>query len=245
MALGQQSFAVRQAVGEWAEKSVVNYFATTPSAGILAYPYGERWGGPRRKDTDAANRPDLLLLERPVVKSLRAKGVDLNSLDLLSLPDSDSAMERIVRNALVALEVKISFRYYEKGHVNFIIDEVRRARYHKWLSQTEHVGDVVAWFTLDRAFLAPMDEVLGKGKKGVRSYENYGRTKRDKETWNYPVEGSPVFCTISNVDLNKTLRAVMKRGKTGGVSFSIVDDLAVLENVDLDTLRALAKKTER
>src|SRR5437870_12297463 len=129
MALGLQSFAVRQAMGMWAEKTVLNYFRTHPEVGILAFQYGERWGGKRRKEEpDATNRPDLLLLEAEQVKSLLKDRVNLETLDLLDLSDSDPTLRNIVRHALVALEVKISFRYYVKKHVNFIIDEVRKNR---------------------------------------------------------------------------------------------------------------------
>lgn len=246
MALALQSFAVRQAMGEWAEKTAVNYFATHPKARIRAFAYGERWGGKKKKDTDATNRPDLLLIETDRVRSLLDKdGVDVTKLNLLTLPDDDPSLRAIVRKALVALEVKISFRYYVKKHVNFIIDEIRKKRYETWLSQTENVGDVVAWFTLDKAFVTPMENILANGKEEERTYESRGRMARVKMTYNLPVERTTTFADVTNVDLNKTLRAVMKRGTTGGVSFQVVDDLGRLENVNLAALRKLAKETRR
>lgn len=245
MAFGGQPFAIRRAMGEWAENSVKNYFNTNPDVGILAFPYGEKWGGTRRKETDAANRPDLLLIETDNVNALSKSGIDVSKLDLTTLSDSNPQLRSIIRKALVALEVKISIRYYVKGHVNFIIDEVRKAHYETWLKQTGSIGDVVTWFTFDKAFITTMDTVLTDGKKDKRTYENVGRTARVKDTWNLPVEATTPFADVTNVDLNRTLRARMKRGTTGGISFEVVDDLAVLENVNIAVLRKFAEETKR
>jgi hypothetical protein len=122
---------------------------------------------------------------------------------------------------------------------------VRKKHYETWLAQTEKIGDVVAWFTLDKVFMAPMESVLVNGKQTERTYENYGATARVKMTWNLPVEGTPIFADVTNVHLNKTLRAEMKRGTTGGVSFQVVDDLGALENVNIEGLRKLADELTR
>jgi len=245
MAIGQQPFAVRAKLGEWAEDTVTTYFNNHPETEIAAFPYGERWRGKRKAMTDAANRPDLLLVSKEQVANLSKIGIDVQKLQLRTLPDTDPQLRTILAHSLVALETKISFRYYVKGHVNFIIDEQRKERYRVWLSRTERIGDIVAWFTLDKVFIAPMKTVLTKGKPEVRSYESRGREARKKKTWNLPVEEAILLADVQGVKLNETLRASMDVGKSGGVTFSVDDGSGLLVNVDLKALLDMADGVKR
>ena len=232
-------------MGEWAENTVISHFSKHPETGIVAVPYGERWGGKKRAETDAVNRPDLLLISTESVDSLAKANIDVLKLPIIDLPDSDPQLKRVVAKSIVAIDTKISFRYYAKKHVNFIIDEVRRKRYKTWLSQTETIGEIVVWFTLDKMWIAPMDEVLRKGKTIVRTYEAFGKEARRKKTWNMPVEDAILLADVAGVQLNQTLRSSMSRGPTGAVAFSVDDDLGILENLNLDVLLDMAKQVRR
>jgi hypothetical protein len=246
VAIGQQSFALRQKWGDWAEDTVLGYFKSHPESEIVALPYGERYSGPRKKvETDAVFRPDLLLVESKNVALLRKRGIDLKTLNLRELFDRDERLATIIEHALVGIEVKISFRYYAKGHVNFIIDEVRKKRYETWLSKVKGIGDVVVWFTLDKAFIAPMKQVLSEGSEEERSYEQRGKTARTKMTWNFPVEKADRFADVSGVELNKTIRASLDRSTSGSIAWVLDYDPGVLENVNLSGLRKLAEQVRR
>lgn len=236
-------FPVRQAIGEWAERTVIHYFSETGR--YHALPYGERWSGKKRAETDATNRPDLLLLSKEAVERLKQKGIDALTLELKDLFDHDERLVSIVKEATVALETKISFRYYQKGHVNFIIDEIRKKRYEVWLTRTKKIGSLVIWFTLDKAFIAPMDLILSEGKAEDRSYESYGRKARIKTTYNYPVEQAEHFADVNGVKLNETLRPVLTRGQSGSISIKIEDDPGILKNVNLEAIERLAEQVKR
>jgi len=246
VAIGQQSFALRQKWGDWAEDTVLGYFKSHSESGILALPYGERYSGPRRKvETDAVFRPDLLLVKSDSVASLLGRGIDLNTLSLRDLSDKDERLGTIIQHALVAMEIKISFRYYAKGHVNFIIDEVRKKRYETWLSRVREIGDVIAWFTLDKAFMTSMDRVLSEGTEEERTYESRGMTARKKMTWNFPVEKAERFADVGGVELNRTIRASLDRSTSGSIAWILDYEPGVLENVNLPGLLKLAEQVRR
>jgi len=243
MAFGQMPFPVRQAIGEWAERTVIHYFSETGRYHALRY--GERWSGKKRVETDAVNRPDLLLLSKEAVERLKQNGIDPLTLELKDLSDHDKRLVSIVDEATVALETKISFRYYQRGHVNFIVDEVRKKRYEVWLTRTRKVGCLVIWFTLDKAFIAPMNLILSEGKAEDRSYESYGRQARIKTTYNYPVEQAERFADVNGVRLNETLRPVLTRGQSGSISIIIEDDPGILKNVNLEAFERLTEQVKR
>lgn len=245
MAIGQQSFAIRQQFGDWAEDTVLSYFSSHPETAIVAVPYGERWAGKRKAPTDAVYRPDLLLLKKDAVGSLSERGISVDKLDMRTLSDSDLQMRAVVREAVVAFEVKNSFRFYVKGHVNFIIDELRKERYETWLSKTKTIGDVVAWLTLDKAFIAPMNKVLSEGKQVERTYESRGPKARTKMTYNLPVENAVPFADVTGVRLNETIQASLSRGSSGSVAFSIRHTPGTLENVNLKALLDMAEEVKR
>ena len=246
MAVGQQSFALRQKWGDWAEDTVLGYFNSHPESGIVALPYGERYSGPRRKvETDAVFRPDLLLVTNTNLESLRSRKIDPKALNLRELSDDHERLRTIVQHALVAMEIKISFRYYAKGHVNFIIDEVRKKRYQTWLSRVKGIGDVVAWFTLDKAFMAPMKTVLAEGSQEERSYESRGMTARTKMTWNFPVERADHFADVSGVELNRTIRSSLSRSTSGSIAWNLDYEPGVLQNVNLPGLLKMADEVKR
>jgi hypothetical protein len=243
MAFGQMPFPVRQAIGTWAENTVVRYFSETPN--YVAIPYGERWSGKKKAITDAVNRPDLLLLSNEAIEQLRNEDVLLTSLDLKNLNDNDKMLMTVVDKATVALETKISFRYYEKGHVCFIIDELRRKRYETWLQRTRNVGCLVIWFTLNKAFIAAMDDILSRGKEEERTYEGRSRMARVKKTINLHVEETDFFADVNGVKLNETLRPVLKRGTSGSITINIEDDVGILRNVNMEALERLAVQVRR
>jgi hypothetical protein len=244
MAFGQMPFAVRQAVGEWAERTLIDHFSKDSK--YVAVHYGERWSGKRKRiETDPANRPDLLILPREALSRLESKGISPLLLDLTQLADDDPQVLEIVKEARVALEAKVSFRYYEKGHVNFIIDEEREKRYKVWRSRMKGIGSLVIWFTLDKAFIASMEMVLAKGEREERSYEGRGRMARTKMTYNLPVENAEPFADVSGVRLNETLKPVLKRSESGAVSITIEDDPGVLQNVNVEALERLADEVKQ
>lgn len=244
MAFGGMPFPVRQAVGEWAERTLVHHFSMDPK--YIAIHYGERWSGKRKRaETDPANRPDLLILPREALVRLESKGIFPTQLDLTQLPDDDSRVLEIVKEARVALEAKVSFRYYEKGHVNFIVDEVRESRYKVWLSRMKGIGSIVVWFTLDKAFIASMETVLTKGTKEERSYEGRGRMARTKMTFNMPVEDAVLFAEVSGVRLNETLKPVLTRSKSGAISITIEDDPGLLQNVNMAAFERLVDEIKK
>jgi hypothetical protein len=246
VAIGQQSFAIRQQFGDWAEDTVLGYFSSHHETQIVAVPYGERWAGKRKATpTDAVYRPDLLLLKRDAVRSLAENDINIDRLSLRTLSDSDPQMRAILREAMVAFEVKISFRFYAKGHVNFIVDELRKERYETWLSKTKGIGDVVAWLTLDKAFITPMDRVLSEGEEIERTYEARGAKARTKMTYNLPVEEAIPFADVTGVRLNETIRASLSRGSSGSVAFSIEHKPGSLENVNLKALSQMADDVRR
>lgn len=186
-----------------------------------------------------------LFFEKKSIKHLAEKGIDIFKLNLQDLSDNDDNLTSIVEEAIVALETKISFRYYEKGHVNFIIDEVRKKRYETWLSRTKNIGCLVIWFTLNKAFITPMDLILSNGTEEERSYEGRGRLARIKKTLNFPVEKAEHFANVNGVRLNETLRPILKRSQSGAISITIEDDPGNLIDVNLEALERLAEQVKR
>ncbi len=246
MGFGTQPFSVRQLIGAWGEQTLLKYFRDNGQVGMVAVPYGESWGGRKRKQTDAGNRPDLLLVESTEVNALKDRGIEVDREDFLALADQDAKMIEVLEHSLVALEAKFSFRYYAKGKINFIIDEGREDRYRTWLGRTNGVGALIVWFTADKAFITTVARVLKEGTKIERTYEMRGGKSRVKQTYNLPVESTEHFADVTGVELNRTFRPVLKRNsKTGAITSEIEDSPGILENVNLPALRRLSAEARR
>jgi hypothetical protein len=154
-------------------------------------------------------------------------------------------MEKVVSASLVAVEVKFSHRRYEEGHVKFIIDEGKKARYEQWLSRTRGIGALIVWLTTDRAWIAPTEQVFRDGIEEERTYEMRGGAGRKKKTWNLPVESALPFANVTGYELNKTFKASLQWTTSGGIEFDVTDDLGDFSDVQVATLRRLAKSVRR
>jgi hypothetical protein len=247
MGMGSSSFAVRQKVGVWGEQTFLHHFSTHTEHGLYAFEYGEMWKGKRKKDqSHAVCRPDLLLVKTSELENLAKKGIIPNpGLDLRALRDDDPTILEIVSHALAAVEVKFSHRRYVEGHVQFIIDEGRKARYEEWLTRTKGIGALMVWLTTDRAWIATVNEVLKNGKQEVRTYENRGSAARQKMTWNLPVEKTRHFANVTGYQINETLKASFQWTTSGGLEVDVTDDPGDFDNVDVASLLAMAKSVRR
>ena len=125
------------------------------------------------------------------------------------------------------------------------VDELREGRYKVWQSRMKVIGSLVIWFTLDKAFIAPMETILAKGKKEERSYEGRGRMARTKMTYNMPVEDAELFAEVSDVRLNETLKPVLTRSKSGAISITIEDDPGLLQNVNMAAFERLTDEVKK
>jgi len=103
----------------------------------------------------------------------------------------------------------------------------------------------MVWLTTDRAWIATVDEVLKKGKKELRTYEQRGGAAREKMTWNLPVEQATTFASVTGYRLNQTFKASFQWTKSGGIEVDAVDDPGDFAQVDVATLRRLAKAVRR
>lgn len=237
---------MRQKVGAWGENTFLAHFKAHPEYGLSAFPYGEAYSGRGKAKGDAVCRPDLLIIETCQVEAIQAEGIPLvSAIDLRKLPDDDPVMVKVLAASLVAVEVKFSHRKYVAGHVKFIIDEGRRSRYEQWLSRTRGVGALTVWLTTDRAWIAPTEKVLRDGKEEERTYEMRGGAGRKKKTWNLPVESAQPFASVTGYELNKTFKASLRWTVSGGIEFDVTDDLGDFSDVQVATLRSLAKSVRR
>jgi hypothetical protein len=244
---GDISFQTRQRIGIWGELTLFRHFSEHVEHGLLPLTYGEASPLKKKATNDAVCRPDILFIERSEVPRLLDQGIDVKTIDLRLLPDADPTIEAVLDSAFAAIEVKFSHREYRKGRVNFIIDEVRKERYERWLSRTHGIGSLMAWFTTNKAFMAPTDRVLTEGISEERTYETIGRAARTKTTVNLPVEEADFLADVIGYDLNQTFkpRLVMNEN-SGGISFDVDDPLVGdLENVNIARLRKLAASVRR
>jgi len=246
MGLGTSSFAVRQKVGVWGEATFLHYFKHHPEHGLSVLEYGDATKGKTKARGEAVNRPDLLIIETEELKAIAASGIHVNSdTDLRQLSDDSPILRAIVDHSLAAVEVKFSHRRYVKGHVKFIIDEGRRARYQAWLNATQKVGALIVWLTTDHAWIATVDDVLARGAEEVRTYENRGGAARQKKTWNLSVENARPFAKVIGYRINETLKASFQWTKSGGVEVDVTDDPGDFADVEIATLRSLANAARR
>ena len=245
MGFGDASFQTRQKIGVWGEATTKRYFDNHPEHGITALNYGEASSSTKKSQKDAVCRPDLLLIETEKINELEREGVPVREMNLRDMDDSDPRMVKIVDAALVGLEAKFSHREYREGRVNFIIDENRKLRYETWLSRTRRIGTVMVWFTTNRAFIATEDKVLSEGKEEVRSYEQRGKSAREKKTWNLPVERADPFANVIGYKLNETFKPSFRMTESGAIGFDVDDDPGDLEDVRIDRLKTLAREVKR
>jgi hypothetical protein len=245
MGFGGSDFVIRQKIGVWGEKTFLAHFCAHGEYGISAFEYGEASSKRRKAQGDAVCRPDLLLVDSDKVKALAQRGIHLDKMDLRAISDNHLDMQEIVKEALVAVEVKFSHREYRKGHVSFILDESRKARYEQWLSRTRGIGALMVWLTTDRAWIASVDQVLREGKEEIRTYEMRGGAGREKATWNFPVESAKPFATVTGYVLNKTFKPSLKMTESGRIQFDVNDDLGDFVDVDIPLLRQMAQAVRR
>ena len=246
MGFGGTGFATRKKIGQWGEDTFEDYFHRHKEHGLRTLKYGEAFAGKKKQETDAVSRPDLLVMEAGPYDRLAREDPTALSTDLRTLPDADPIVKRVVAASLVAVEVKFSHREYRVGHVNFIVDDRRKAGYEKWLGRTQGIGEIVIWLTTDRGFMAPMGQVLSEGEPIVRSYENRGGKAMTKGTWNLPVEQAQPFANVVGYVLNTTLKPSLKVIPTSGaIEFDVTDDLGDFADVDLVGFRAMAKGLRR
>ena len=245
MGFSGTDFLTRQKIGVWGEQTFLAHFRAHGEYGVSAFEYGEASSSRNKAQRDAVCRPDLLLLDNDKVKALAKRGIHLDKMDLRAIPDTHPDMQEVVKEALCAVEVKFSHREYRKGHVSFIIDETRKARYEQWLSRTRGIGALMVWLTTDRAWVAPVDKVLSEGESRVRTYEMRGSAGRRKTTWNLPVEKAVPFAIVTGYVLNKTLKPSLKMTESGAIQFDVNDDLGDLTDVDIPLLRQMAQAVRR